>query len=248
VWWREVLMTTALVDERRFTAPLYTVTEASRYLRIPASTLSTWADGYEHHRTDRDIPRVVVGAPIITALPKTTPGRPRLPFVGLAEAYVLAAFRQAGVPMQRIRPSLDWLVDTVGPHALASKALFTDGAEVLWDFGQRAGEDSDGRVVARNLVVPRLGQYVFQDVVERYLKQIRFARDDYAEVIRLPQYERSNVVLDPRRGYGQPIFDDSGVKLTDALGPIRAGESFEAVALDYGVDVDQLRDAYSLSA
>ena len=69
------------------------------------------------------------------------------------------AFRRAGVPMQGTRPSIDWLLDNVGPHALASRDLYTDGAEVLWDFAQRSGEGSaDDRVVKR-LIVPRSGQY-----------------------------------------------------------------------------------------
>lgn len=53
---------------------------------------------------------------------------------------MLNAFRRAGVPMQRIRPSLDWLIKNVGPHALASQDLCTDGAEVLWRFAERSGE------------------------------------------------------------------------------------------------------------
>ena len=32
-----------------------------------------------------------------------------MPFIGLAEAYALAAFRHAEVPMQRIRPAIDVL-------------------------------------------------------------------------------------------------------------------------------------------
>ena len=30
-----------------------------------------------------------------------------MPFIGLAEAYALAGFRKAGVPMQRIRPAIE---------------------------------------------------------------------------------------------------------------------------------------------
>jgi len=33
-------------DEMRFSAPLYTVAEAARFLGVPTSTLSTWAKGY----------------------------------------------------------------------------------------------------------------------------------------------------------------------------------------------------------
>ncbi|ORA36006.1 hypothetical protein BST19_28440, partial [Mycobacterium bouchedurhonense] len=57
------------------------------------------------------------------------------------------------------------------------------------------------------------------------------------------QYGAADVVLDPYRGYGQPVFDRSGAKVADALGPLRAGETFEAVAEDYGVTEAELRDA-----
>jgi len=228
------------LGDLRFDVPLYTVTDASRYLVMPRSTLETWADGYERRPKARP---VVKGEPIITALQPARRGLARLPFVGIAEAYVLNAFRRAGVPMQRIRPSLDWLLRNVGPNALASRDLYTDGAEVLWDFAQRAGEGSPDDRVVKHLIVPRSGQYVFKDIVQHYLKQIDFSEDKYARMIRLPQYGEANVVLDPYRGFGQPVFDVSGAKVADALGPLRAGETFKAVAEDYGVSERDLRDA-----
>lgn len=228
------------MNDLRFDVPLYTFTEASKYLMVPRPTLITWAQGYERRPTNGPVRK---SEPIITALPRTVIGNARLPFVGIAEAYVLSAFRRAGVPMQRIRPSLDWLLKNVGPHALASRDLFTDGAEVLWRFAQDSGEGSPDDEVVRGLVVPRSGQYVFKDIVEHYLQQIRYVDDNFASVIRLPQYGDANVVLDPHRGYGQPVFDGSGVRVADVLGPLRAGATFQSVADDYGVTEDQLRDA-----
>jgi uncharacterized protein (DUF433 family) len=224
----------------RFDVPLYTLTEASRYLIVPRSTIETWANGYERRPESRPVVR---GQPIITAVPQVQRGYARLPFVGIAEAYVLNAFRRAGVPMQRIRPSIDWLLQNVGPHALASKDLYTDGAEVLWDFAQQSGEGSPNDQVVKHLIVPRSGQYVFKDIVKHYLKQIGFDEDKYATTIRLPQYGTADVVLDPYRGYGQPIFDSSGARVADALGPLREGETFKAVAEDYGVSEKDLRVA-----
>ena len=241
-------MTVTQLEVDRFTVPLYTISEASTYLRIPRATLTTWADGYEQRRLKQRSSRVVRGAPIITAVEAQASGHPRLPFIGIAEAYVLSAFRRAGVPMQRIRPSINWLLEHVGPHALASKDLYTDGAEVLWDFAQETGQDSPEGEAVRNLIVPRLGQYVFKDIVQHYLQQISFDEDKYASSIRLPQYQHANVVLDPRRSYGQPIFGNSGVKVSDAIGPLLAGENFDDVALDYGVSVSELRDALDLCA
>ena len=71
-----------------------------------------------------------------------------MPFVGLAEAYIVAAFTKAGLPMQRIRPAVLWLQDHIGlPQALASQRLQTDGAEVLWDFGINSGVPADQDMV-----------------------------------------------------------------------------------------------------
>jgi hypothetical protein len=61
--------------------------------------------------------------------------------------------------MQPTRLSIDWLLDNVGPHALASPDLHADGAEVPWDFAQRSGAGSPDDRVVKHLIVPRSGQY-----------------------------------------------------------------------------------------
>lgn len=51
---------------------------------------------------------------LITVAQAPTPRGPTIPFIGLAEAYVLASFRQAGVPMQRIRPAIRRFEEEIG--------------------------------------------------------------------------------------------------------------------------------------
>ncbi|MYE75511.1 MAG: hypothetical protein F4076_07830 [Acidimicrobiaceae bacterium] len=121
------------LEDPRFDVPLYTVAEAARILDVPSTTLSTWAKGYVRRFADR--PTVTAG-PVITWLEPETTGTPSIPFVGLAEAYVVAAVRRSGVPMQRIRPAIDELKHQIGiDHALASRRLYTDGAE-LFDWSR----------------------------------------------------------------------------------------------------------------
>ena len=229
----------ATFDDRRFTVPLYSITEAAQYLDVPRPTLKTWVDGYVRHPEGR----TVIGKPLVTAAAQTRPGYPRLPFVGFAEAYVLNAFRSAGVPLQRIRASLDALIREVGPYALASEKLSTDGAEVLWDAAKHMGEDDN----VRRLVVPRSGQIVFAEVVESFLREISFDAG-YAGLIHLRQYKGADVVMDPDRSYGHPIFDRAGVEVENVLGRIRAGEPLEVTAEDFGLQVPELRAALAVSA
>lgn len=126
--------------DTRFDTPLYTVAEAARFLAVPTSTFSGWARGYVRRAGGR----TSVGKPVLS-LVRDTGDEASVPFIGLAEGMVLAAIRRSGVPMQRIRPALLAVQDSIGiHHALASERLYTDGAEVLSgtpgaDLRRRAG-------------------------------------------------------------------------------------------------------------
>lgn len=113
----------------KFETPLYSVAEAARYLGVPDSTFRAWATGYTNRAPGRS---EVHGKPIVTTIGGQAKGAAIIPFVGLAEGMVLAGIRKAGVPLQRIRPAIDSLDAEFGlAHVLASKQLYTDGAEVL---------------------------------------------------------------------------------------------------------------------
>jgi uncharacterized protein (DUF433 family) len=190
----------------------------------------------------------VTGAPVVTAIRSARAGAATIPFVGLAEGLVLAAIRRTGVPLQRIRPALARLQDELGlEHVLASHALYTDGAEVIYDFAEQAGDTPEAHC-ARQLVVVRKGQHVFNGVIDDYLHRVKFAGDGYAERIHLPLYRTAEVVTDPRRGFGQPIFVHGAAKVEDVLGAFQAGASLDALAQEYGVPAVELEDALRVAS
>jgi uncharacterized protein (DUF433 family) len=228
------------VSTDRFSAPLYGIAEAAAYLDVPSSTVATWAYGYERRRPGAG---VVVGRPVITAIRPARRHGAAMPFIGLAEAYALAAFRQAGVPMQRIRPAIDALHQELGlQYALASRRLYTDGAEILYDYAQHAEGTPEGES-ARELVIVRNNQRVFAEVVARYLQRVDFAPDGYAQVIHLPQYRVAEVTIDPDHGFGRPRFARGGAGLEDVIDLFRAGEPVDAVAAEFGLSRDEVEDA-----
>lgn len=223
---------------RLFDVPLYSLADAARHIDVSRSTFDTWVRGYERRR---DSGVATLGAPIVTAL-EAPRGQPRIPFVGLAEGFVLAGFRAAGVPLQRVRPAVDALRRELGlDHVLASESLYTDGAEVLYDFAERRGDSPEARA-ARELVAPRSGQRVFTPVVERYLTRITFERG-YAGVLELPQYERARVVIDPRRSFGVPIFASGAARVEVVLGRFKHGEPLDELSEEFGIPADELLDA-----
>ena len=228
----------ASLDER-FGVPVYSVAEAAGCLGVPVSTLTTWGRGYVRRRASG---AESVANPVVTFVGAAERG-PVVPFVGLAEGLVLAAFRKAGVPMQRIRPALARLGEEIElEHALASRRLYTDGAEVLYDFAERSGDTPEGRS-ARDLVVVRHGQRVFAEVVQSYLRRVEFAEDGYVRLIRLPIYTTAEVVVDPDRGFGQPVFVRGGARVEDVLAMFRAGEPLGVVSREFGVPQAHLEDA-----
>ena len=228
----------------RFNDPLYTPGEVASFLGIPVSTLSRWASGYRNRHEGRPD---TVGEAVLTRIrPPGTRGA-AIPFIGLAEGHTLLAIRATGVPLQRIRPALERLDKEMGlKHALASERLYTDGAEVLFDVAANSRDVATLEAV-RELVVVRNGQRVLNEVVESYLRRVTFEAG-YAKAIRLPRYDTAEVLVDPGRSFGQPVFARGGARLRDALGMFDAGESLAVVAEEYGMPIEHLEDAVRVAA
>jgi uncharacterized protein (DUF433 family) len=208
--------------DRVYTAPLYTKGEVARIVSASPSTVHSWLLG--RAEDGRSYPPVIDGAAKGTG--------PQVSFTGLAEVYVLNAFRKAGLPLQRIRPAVQMLKDNLQlDHALANKRLVTDGAEVLIKSDDRADQ---------RLMVVRNGQAVFNEVVEGYLKQIDFGDLGYASSIALPQFTKTRVVVRPLLNGGRPSVESRGIAIDDVLSRVRAGEPPADVAEDYRLNLDDL--------
>ena len=203
------------------TSPTYSIAEAARLIGALASTLAGWT---RHESTK----------PLV----KRFPGRRALSFRSLAEGFFLSAVRKAGVPMQRIRPALAALAAEIGvEQALASHRLYTDGAEILYDF---PGRGHDGEAVDR-LVVVRNRQYMFRETVRVYLKRIVYDREGgYASEIRL---DRKGVVVNPRYGCGRPTFSSCGALVESVLRRLDGGDPTEELKDDFGIPADVIESA-----
>jgi uncharacterized protein (DUF433 family) len=200
---------------------------------VPPSTLATWAKGYVRRPPGRPAVR---GAPIISSA-LAERNYPAIPFIGLAESMVLAAFRRAGVSLQHIRRAATQLEREIGlEHALASERLFTDGAVILYDYVGVGAEELAGltEVVSQ--------QRVFAPVIREYLQRIEYAPDGWAMRLTSPATPRPVVVVDPARSFGQPIFIHGAVRVEDVLDRWRAGDSLTDVADDFGVPTEDVED------
>ena len=225
------------IDDLRFTRGLYSVADAARLVGMSASTFATWAHGYE--RTLDSGRRVVKARPVISTV-KAGDGR-LIPFVGLVEATVVQAFRQTGLPLQRVRRALEVLASQGElQHALASRRLYTDGANILFDY---ATDQDDKQLVL--LTVVHSGQRVFHDVIAAYLRRIGWEDDQWATSLIVPATERELLRIRPEVAGGDPLFIAGGGPLSAVRSRACAGEPIISIARDYDVPESDVREALS---
>ncbi len=218
---------------------LYTLPQASRYLKVPFETLRSWVKG-------RYYPIGPAGdrlffKPIII-LPDSDPLR--LSFMNLVEAHVLDGIRRVEqVPFYKVRNAIEFLKKRLSSkHPLADHRFQTDGVDLFIEHL--------GQIIS----VSQHGQLVIREVVEKYLRRIE--RDMKNVPIRLypflrvpPQAEEPRrVVIDPMVSFGQPVLVKTGVPTAIIAERFYAGDSTEDLAGDYGSTREEIEEAVRYEA
>jgi uncharacterized protein (DUF433 family) len=210
----------AMTDKK--TAALYSTPEAARYLRMSASTLNSWLGPTRH-------PTVLVHS-----VADVRRGAPRIPFVGLVEAYVLRSLRDLKLSTRAIEEAAAAVRREFGTdYGLATKKIATDGIDIFIEFA----ESGD---IAR----AHDGQRPIREIIQDYLRYIEWDEyDGVAARLRLPQFpESAPVVLDPDYAWGQPVLAENKTPLEAIVNLWKAGETMEVVAEEYGLDVDTVEN------
>lgn len=195
-----------------FRTPLLTARDAARFLDMPASTLDRWL------ATPSD-------APLVYAVTPEKRGGPRIPFVGLVEAYVLRSLRELGLPLQAIEAAGRLVRDEFGdPYALARERVATDGVAVFV------------RMADESLVQAHDRQGAIRDVLQDYLAYITWDATGDPGRLRLPGYPTdADVIIDPGFGWGTPVLETLKVPVEALVQMWRAGEPITGIADEYAL-------------
>ena len=203
----------------RFTEGLITPSETASYLQIPQSTLRSWLQGK------------AAGAPLVHRVEPVRRGQPSVPFVAVAEAYVLRSLRELGLRMSEIREAAAAVRDAFDtPYGLVSRRIATDGVDIFVEHG------------LGDLRRARDGQAPIREVVADYLRYLSWNADDEFPVsLQLRQYPQAvPVVIDPRFGHGLPVIEANRVPVKAVTDLWEAGESIEDIAYEYDMEPDQV--------
>ncbi len=198
--------------DERFLAPLLTVAEAGRHLVISPATVKNWKMQHLVHSIEIDDSRR---------------GSPTLPLAGVAEAQVLRGLRLSGLSPLEISRVARSLREELGEYALIKERLAHDGKSIFRDIAHR--------IDAPQWVRVRDGQLLLPSVVDDHLQYLEWASDGYPIRLRLRSYQqaKADVILDPRFGYGKPVFERTKVRTKDVMRQFLAGERPEDIAADY---------------
>jgi len=216
--------------------PNYGLSEAARFLGLPASTLRSWTRGWSW-RTEAGLQRC---APLIEV---PSNGGGELSFTNLVEAHVLSAIRRRHrVSMPRVRQALEYIDRHFGtPHPLARQEFQTDGVDLfVGHLGRLVRASKDNQVVMAELLRAHLRR-VECDEAGLARRLFLFTRDEEID-------QPSVVVIDPRISFGRPVLAGTGIPTEILFGRFRAGETVEELAEDYGCESGLIQEAIRIES
>jgi uncharacterized protein (DUF433 family) len=206
--------------------PVYDVGQVDRLLGLPPGTSRRWIDGYT--RGGRAYPPVVrleaTGQDIVT-------------WGEFTETRLLAEFRDAGVPMINLRPTVVKLREEFKiayPLARAAPLLEPSGRELIWRVQQEVGLES-----ALQLVVVRNNQILLSPQAQNYVSAAEFIGDIVTRI--RPLVELDRVWFDPLRQFGEPAVRN--VPTAVIAEQYRAGDRIDYIARAYELAEDDVEQA-----
>lgn len=198
-----------------YNSPILNDHDTATYLAIPPSTLGRW-------RADETIHSV-------------TPERrgwPRIPFVGVVEAFVLRALR-GKFPMHKIREAAQGVRKEFNdPYGLARPGIVWDAAGIFIEIGGEYYRAHDRQQAVRQTLNNMESLITWSGNDPQRLRLLHFGE---------------NVILDPRFGWGRPVVESNKVPVEAIMGMWRGGDAIKTIAANYEMaagDVQRLIQRY----
>jgi uncharacterized protein (DUF433 family) len=218
----EEAMKPAAMDQR-LELPLYGLSEAALYLRVPIKTLEYWAFGRGR----------------VTPLISVARKQPRaFSFMNLLECHMLASMRTLyDLRLPKIRRAVAHLNKTSGfRHPLIEQPLFTNRVDVLI------------QEIGRFINLSRGGQLAIPEIVGAHLERVEYDRElgslrFYPFVRERSATEPKFIVINPALGFGKPVIAGTGISTAVVASRFNARESMTELAKEYGLEENQIEEA-----
>jgi uncharacterized protein (DUF433 family) len=207
------------------------VREASRYLRVPVSTLWWWLDGGERNGRHYE--------PVIR---ESATGSDVMTWGEFVEAWYVRQYRREHhVDLSDLRQLINGLREELGlRYPLAyEKPYVGPGRQLV----KRVQDEIDLPQDLWMVVAGRKNQLVLTPTMTQFIERVEFdAADKSATAIR-PRGAGSAIVIQPDRAGASPNV--RGIRTEALVELVDAGEEIEDVARDFSLPIEELREALS---
>lgn len=209
--------------------PAYALAEAARYLKLPTATLRAWTFGRQYPTAQ--------GEGQFRPLIRPASNRPPLlSFSNLIEAHVLRALRtEHGVSVKAVRDAVRFAERKLNvDRLLLSPELRAEAGRIFLDrYGELINLSASGQLAMRQVLNTHLKRVTWEDQ-----SPIRLHPFVMGEAI-----AEMPIAIDPRIAFGRPTVVSRGVSTAAIVGRIDAGESVAAVAADYALSQEEVKQA-----
>lgn len=220
------------MDDTLFGVGIYSVSEAARLTRVPPATLRQWLWGRHYTATGKRRFAPPLWHP---QLPEIEDSKV-LGFRDLVEIQFVQTFREHGVSLQTIRKALACAMQELEAYYPFSSLRFkSDGKNILAEVIEDPGDRS--RVF--DVIT---GQFLLEIFFDRLYEGLEYSKAE-GLVRWWPLGKDRQVVLDPKRNFGQPITSQEGVPTSILARALRSERSEHAVADWFEVHPNAVRDA-----
>jgi uncharacterized protein (DUF433 family) len=204
---------------------IYSYADVDRLVGLHGGTARRWLEGYTRVGRFYD--------PVLRPEPT---GSDAVTWGEMVEARMLAEFRAQNVTVQRMRPAIVKLRHEFGRYPLAHARPFldVDGRELV-----RVVQEQVGLERQLQLVIVRDGQLLLTPAAERFRSAVEY--DGPVAAALRPELRTPDVVMDPRRAFGQPAVRN--VRTESLAEDYRAGSSREELADLYDLSLEQVDEA-----
>lgn len=206
---------------------IYTTSDVAKILNLDYSKVYRWMAAYWESELDENV-QYTFGEE----------GSRAINFFSLIEFYTFFKLREKGVSVNKIKKLHKRLAiefNTLYPFALAT------------DIFVERDKQRENKVF---LFYRHLGsllkfddrkQYSL-DFIEEFLDKIDFDENNLASKF-YPLAGSKNIVVDPRRQFGQPIIAGTNLKTHTVWGLYKGGESIEDISAMYNLAIEKIKDA-----
>ena len=211
--------------------PAYPLSEAARYLKLPAATLRAWTVGRPYPTAS--------GSGRFQPLIRPAGRQPAtLSFFNLIEAHVLRALRtEHGVSIKALRQAVGYAERELGIERLLLRSeLRSDAGQLFLErYGELINLSASGQLAMRQVLEAHLARV--------YWDEARFPFRLHPFLIADAISPAMPIAIDPAISFGRPIVLSRGISTAAIVGRIDAGETPAAVADDYRLTITDVEQA-----